>query len=191
MKNASVSDERGRNPRSHFPGKKRSERSGSQSASSTFPHNPAHSRNSIIQLSFPAKPMLEYGSWGHFGHAVKEEEEEDLADGSGRHGHVSQWSAARFFSVSALHALSSSSLRPPPSFPSLLSSLRYSSAERHQHLNPPQNKHTQRVYINNLQFQHGTVRFASITCHNVLPKPTKSASKKTKKPHFIPYFQTW
>lgn len=54
--------ERGRNPCSHFPGKNRSERSGSQSASSTSPHNPAHSRNSIIQLAFPAKPMLEYGS---------------------------------------------------------------------------------------------------------------------------------
>lgn len=50
-----------------FPGKNRSERSGSQSPSSTSPHNPAHSRNSIIQLSFPAKPMLEYSSWGHSG----------------------------------------------------------------------------------------------------------------------------
>lgn len=148
---------RGRNPRSHFPGKKRSERSGSQSASSTSPHNPAHSWNSIIQLSFPAKPMQEYGSWGHFGHVAKEEE--DLADSGGCHGHVSQWSAARFYSVSVLHALSPSSLHPPPSstIPSLRSLAEPQPASDTVHLRsinnfiPPQNTHT-----NNFGFQRGT-----------------------------------
>lgn len=157
--------QRGRNPRSHFPGKKRSERSGSQSASSTSPHNPAHSWNSISQLSFPAKPMQEYGSWGHCGHVA---EEEDLADSGGCHGHVSQWSAARFYSVSVLHALSPSSLRPPPS--SAVSSLCVlaepqpaSDTDHPKSINNfiKQHTHTHTLRINNLGSQHGTVAFVS------------------------------
>lgn len=107
------------------PGRSAQRRSGSQSASSTSPHNPAHSPNSIIQLSFPAKPMLEYGSWGHFGQQTatrfEEEEggEEDLADAGGRRGHVSLrstgcTSAARPFSrLRSAHALSITSPHLP------------------------------------------------------------------------------
>ena len=60
--------ERERNPRSHFPGKKRSEKK-IRKASRPHPpplRNPAHSRNSIIQLSFPAKTYAGIRQLGPF-----------------------------------------------------------------------------------------------------------------------------